>query len=138
MDTSGNAYVTGYTYSTNFPTVNPIQASNVRVDYFDAFVTKLNSSGSVLAYSTYLGGRFDDIGYGIAVDSAGNAYVTGDTGSTDFPTANAYQASLSRVFDAFVTKLNTSGSALIYSTYLGGGLVTQGGQSPWTLPATLM
>src|SRR5438045_3125710 len=86
----------------------------------DAFVAKLNASGSALIYSTYLGGSSSDFAFGIAVDSAGNAYVAGQTGSTDFPTANAGQGKSAGNGDAFVTKLNASGSALIYSTYLGG------------------
>jgi hypothetical protein len=118
VDTGGNAYVTGYTYSTNFPTKNPFQSALGGVD--DAFVTKLNAAGNALTYSTYLGGSSNDAGYGIAVDSGGNAYVTGFTYSTNFPTANPYQATFGGVEDAFVTKLNAAGSALTYSTYLGG------------------
>ena len=120
VDSSGNAYVTGYTTSTNFPTANALQASNVN-EYIDAFVTKLNASGSALLYSTYLGGSSYDTGWGIAVDSSGNAYMTGETYSSDFPTAYALQASYGGgSYDGFVTKLNASGNALIYSTYLGG------------------
>jgi len=120
VDPAGNAYVTGQTISTNFPTVNPLQTNQPGQD---AFVTKLNASGSAFIYSTYLGGSGpadSDIGFGIAADSAGNAYVTGQTSSDDFPTANAIQPAKAVAIDAFVTKLNTSGSALIYSTYLGG------------------
>ena len=91
MDAAGNAYVTGSTDSTNFPTANPLQATSWRRQQ-DAFVTKLNPAGSALVYSTYLGGSGDDEGYGIAVDAAGNAYVTGYTDSTNFPTANPLQA----------------------------------------------
>ena len=90
MDSSGNAYVTGYTDSTNFPTANAFQAA-FGGGNGDAFVTKLNAAGSALVYSTYLGGSGDDAGSGIAVDSSGNAYVTGHTTSTNFPTANAFQ-----------------------------------------------
>jgi len=75
----------------------------------------------VLVYSTYLGGGNSDRGYGIAVDSSGNAYVTGYTCSTDFPTSSAYDSSLGAYIDAFVSKLSSNGSTLIYSTYLGGG-----------------
>jgi hypothetical protein len=83
---------------------------------------KLNAAGSALVYSTYLGGSGQDIGYGIAVDTSGNAYVTGQTESTNFPTASPVQASYfgGGVSDAFVAKLNPAGSALVYSTYLGG------------------
>jgi len=118
VDSSGNAYVTGYTTSTNFPTVNPLQVSNG--GGYEAFVSKLNAAGSALVYSTYLGGSGSDAGGGIAVDSSSNAYVTGYTNSTNFPTANPFQASNGGGYDAFVSKLNAAGSALVYSTYLGG------------------
>jgi hypothetical protein len=124
VDSSGDAYVTGYTSSDDFPTVNPLQASNH--GDFDVFVAKLNSDGSALVYSTYLGGSGVDYGYGIAVDSSGNAYVTGRTYSTDFPTANPLQASYKGELDAFVAKLNPAGSALVYSTYLGGDRYDEG------------
>jgi len=124
VDSSGNAYVTGYTESTDFPTANPFQAhcDNCSGNNGDAFVAKLNSAGSALAYSTYLGGSSWDAGYGIVVDSSGNAYVTGQTDSTDFPTANPFQANYQANGDAFVAKLNAAGSALVYSTYLGSSL----------------
>jgi hypothetical protein len=120
-DSSGNAYVVGYTGSANFPgTVGAYQTSPP--GNYDTFVTKLNPSGSALVYSTYLGGSNKDEGLGVAVDSSGDAYVTGNTNSSDFPTtAGAFQTSLAGIWDAFVTKLNPSGSALAYSTYLGGG-----------------
>ncbi|MBL0321432.1 MAG: SBBP repeat-containing protein [Ignavibacteria bacterium] len=87
----------------------------------DAFVTKLNSNGSTLAYSTYIGGSNYDAGRGIAVDGSGNAYITGTTGSMNFPTFGAYQSSnAGGTNDAFVTKLNSNGSTLAYSTYIGG------------------
>jgi len=121
VDPSGDAYVTGITGSTNFPTANPIQASLAGEQ--NAFVAELNPTGSALVYSTYLGGRSIDVGYGIAVDSSGDAYVAGSTSSTNFPTASPLQASLAGTSNAFVAKLNWSGSALslVYSTYLGGG-----------------
>jgi Beta-propeller repeat len=118
VDGSGNACVTGYTDSTNFPTVNPLQAANR--GSFDAFVAKINSTGSALVYSSYLGGSGDDFGVGIAVDSSGNAYITGQTDSTDFPTVNPLQAANGGSLDTFVAKINSTGSALFYSTYLGG------------------
>jgi hypothetical protein len=121
VDGAGNAYVTGFTSSTDFPTTNPLQATSGGGVYGeDAFVAKLNATGNALVYSTYLGGSGDDFGDGIAVDGAGNAYVTGSTDSTDFPTANPLQATCAGVSDAFVTKLNAAGNALVYSTYLGG------------------
>jgi hypothetical protein len=115
VDSSGNAYVTGWTYSVNFPTASPLQATNGGGN--DAFVSKLNPAGSALVYSTYLGGSGSDWGYGIAVNSSGNAYVTGET-SGGFPTVNPLQAGAGG--DAFVSKLNAAGSALVYSTCLGG------------------
>ena len=118
VDSSGNAYITGPTYSTNFPTMNPLQASNG--GEMDAFVSKINSAGSALTYSTYLGGSYNDFAEGIAVDSNGNSYVTGYTISDDFPTQNPIQALKNGPFDAFVTKINSAGSGLAYSTYLGG------------------
>jgi len=119
VDLSGDAYVTGTTNSTDFPTVNALQSMYHVGAEHNAFIAKINPSGSALIYSTYLGGSAGDTGNGIAVDSAGNAYVTGETASTNFPTVNALQPSNSGE-DAFVAELNPSGSALIYSTYLGG------------------
>lgn len=130
-DVHGNAYVTGSTLSPDFPTKNAFQPNylgNVN-QTSNAFVAKFNSAGE-LVYSTYLGGGGDaqsgngDQGNGIAVDGAGNAYVTGVTASADFPLKNAFQTSTcsSNIFcsDAFVTKLDAAGSALVYSTFLGG------------------
>jgi Beta-propeller repeat len=120
IDMDGNAYVTGNTLSTDFPTT----AGAVQTTFGggqDAFVTKLNATGSGLVYSTYLGGLDVDNGLGIAVGRFGNAYVSGNTESTNFPTtAGAVQTVLGGGQDAFVTKLNETGSALVYSTYLGG------------------
>ena len=122
VDSAGNAYVTGTTNSTNFPTANAFQSANGGVSVTqDAFVTKLNAAGNAFVYSTYIGGTGGEVGHGIAVDSAGNAYVTGGTGSnTTFPTANAIQCARAGGSDVFVTKLNTAGNALAYSTYIGG------------------
>src|SRR5262249_19851718 len=89
--------------------------------YYDAFVAKLDATGSALLYSTYLGGTGEEYGYGIAVDAAGDAYVTGYTTSTDFPTTTgALRTSLGVYADAFVPKLDATGSALFYSPCLGG------------------
>jgi len=120
MDGVGNAYVTGETSSANFPIAgSPFQAALSVAP--DAFVTKVNGTGSALTYSTYLGGSLADIGRGIAVDPLDNAYVTGETRSANFPTSGSpFQAALSVAPDAFVTKLSATGSALVYSTYLGG------------------
>ncbi len=118
VDASGSAYVIGDTESTDFPAANPVQ-SNFG-GFWDAFVTKLSPSGNALVYSSYLGGSNDEYGLSIAVDAAGNAYMTGRTSSANFPTANPFQANSGGGWDAFITKLNPSGSALVYSTYLGG------------------
>jgi hypothetical protein len=127
VDSSGNAYVTGVTHSTNFPTANAFQGTGggVGSGSADVFVTKLNAAGSALVYSTYLGGNSDDEGDGIAVDSSGNAYVTGFAASTNFPTtANAFQGTFVGIggLRVFVTKLNAAGSGLVYSTYLAGNV----------------
>ena len=119
VDASGSAYVAGFTDSTNFPTQNAFQPANGGAN--DAFVTKFSPSGTTLIYSTYLGGSDFDFGWGgVAVDASGNAYVTGETSSTDFPLLNPFQPTLNGGDDAFVTKLNATGTTLIYSTYLGG------------------
>ncbi|HEV2493118.1 MAG TPA: SBBP repeat-containing protein [Terriglobia bacterium] len=119
VDSSGNAYVTGSTESTDFPTAKPLQGGSGGAS--DAFVTKVNPSGSTLVYSTYLGGSAADSGQAIAVDASGNAYVAGSTASGNFPIANALQPSNGGGDqDAFITKLSADGSALVYSTYLGG------------------
>ena len=118
VDTLGDAYVTGQTFSSNFPTT----AGAFKTTYGgrgDAFVSRLNASGSSLVYSSYLGGSGLDEARGIAVDLASNAYVTGKTFSTNFPISGALQASNKGNEDAFVTQLNASGS-LVFSTYLGG------------------
>ncbi|OPY69632.1 MAG: Beta-propeller repeat protein [Syntrophorhabdus sp. PtaU1.Bin002] len=118
IDSSGNAYVAGYTYSGNFPTLNPYQGTIGGSN--DAFITKLSPSGQTLIYSTYLGGSSNDGAGAIAIDSSGNAYVAGNTGSINFPTLNPYQGSRGGSNDAFVAKLGPSGNSLVYSTYLGG------------------
>jgi hypothetical protein len=117
VDASGNAYVAGQAFE-NFPLVNPLQAISTG---FDAFVAKVNSEGSALIYSTYLGGNGADSADDITIDANGDAYVTGRTGSTNFPTVNAFQPAFGGPgLDCFVTKVNSSGTALIFSTYLGG------------------
>ncbi|HTW48519.1 MAG TPA: SBBP repeat-containing protein [Acidobacteriaceae bacterium] len=132
VDTAGDAYVAGQTPASDFPvTQGAYQTQNNEVGNFaaNAFVTELNPAGTALVYSTYLGGSGSDSASGIAVDSAGNAYVTGTTGSTDFPvTTGAFQTVNQgansplgvSLTNAFATKLNATGSALVYSTYLGG------------------
>ncbi len=124
VDGSGNAYVTGWTDSTNFPTLNPYQTDQGLRDAFAAKLDTTKNGTASLVYSTYLGGNNDDQGYGIAVDGSGNAYLTGTTYSTNFPTLNQYQTEPGDGnCDAFVTKLDTTQSgeaSLVYSTYLGG------------------
>ncbi len=124
VDAGGNTYVTGYTHSSNFPTLNPFQTYQ---GGYDAFVTKLSSFGNTLIYSTYLGGSSDDWSYAIGIDATGSTYVTGETFSSSFPIHNSYQATWGPWLTAFVTKLNSSGSSLSYSTFLGGGGSPDGG-----------
>ncbi|TMG76740.1 MAG: hypothetical protein E6H75_07765, partial [Betaproteobacteria bacterium] len=125
VDADGNAYVTGTTGS-GFPTT-PGAFQTISGGSGDAFVTKLDPTGSILVYSTFLGGSGSDGGSGIAIDTLGNAYVTGGTNSINFPTtAGAFQPTFGGFSDAFVTKLDPTGSALLYSTYLGGSGAEEG------------
>jgi hypothetical protein len=128
-DSAGNAYVTGQTKSSNFPTTggafdrtfNVDNCPRCGIDQYDAFVTKLNPTGSGLVYSTFVGGTSLDDSLGIAVDGARNAYVAGETSSGNFPTTpGALDTTANGGNDVVVTKLNASGSALVYSTRLGG------------------
>jgi hypothetical protein len=116
--------VSGYTNSPNFPTANPFQPALGGLS--DTFVTKLNPTGTALVYSSYLGGNNYELPGKITVDSSGSVYLTGDTSSTDFPTVNPLQPSLAGVSDAYVTKLNRAGSAIVFSTYLGGNSTDRG------------
>ena len=119
-DGGGNAYVAGYATSTDFPTT-PGSFQPTAPTVWDAFVTKFDPTGSVLLYSTYIGGSSSDPLYGFTVDSAGNAYLSGHTGSVNFPTTpGAFDTVLDTGTDAFAVKLSTSGSSLVYSTFLGG------------------
>jgi uncharacterized protein (TIGR03437 family) len=141
LDTAGNVYLAGQTYSSDFPLSHPLQSAQSEGSCLalntqntsacaDAFVAKINSSGT-LVYSTYLGGSSSDLATGIAADTQGNAYVTGTTYSADFPAVNAIQDPVSGACrgiwgaaavpcsDAFVTKITAEGNALIYSTYIG-------------------
>ncbi|HKY05741.1 MAG TPA: SBBP repeat-containing protein, partial [Blastocatellia bacterium] len=129
VDSLGHAYVTGTTITKTFPVKDALQP--VFGGFRDAFVTKLNTDGTGLVYSTYLGGRADDRSQGIAIDSEGSAYISGTTNSDNFPTSNPIQPFLTgsddifveNSYDAFISKLNPAGSALSYSTYLGGSRV---------------
>ena len=128
VDAQGNAYVTGYTESPDFPTVNPIDSSQ---EGGDAFVLKLSSNGDSLVYSTLLGGSDKDYPRALALSSTNNVYVTGGTSSTDFPAVSAYDDSFNGGDDyfggdCFVAKLEDDGSALLFSTYVGGGLIDHG------------
>jgi hypothetical protein len=128
-DGLGNIYVTGLTYSTDFPTSSPLQAANGGNQDADAFVTEINAAGSALVYSTYLGGNGYDRANGIAVDVQNNAYVTGITRSANFPMSNPVQstcASCPTFGDAFLTEIQSGGVGLGYSTYLGGNQEDEG------------
>jgi hypothetical protein len=122
-DGSGNAYVTGYVLSDDFPTTAEAFDTSMIGSCYAIFVTKINFTGSDLVYSTFLGGTGPngDFAYGIAVDNSGHAYVTGDAGSVNFPiTSGAFDTTFNGNYDAFVTKLTPDGSDLSYSTFLGG------------------
>jgi Bacterial Ig-like domain (group 3)/PKD domain/Beta-propeller repeat len=128
LDAAGNIYVDGTTSSTNLPTTPNAFQPTYPGGGSDAFVAKLSAGGTSLAYLTYLGGNVADTSsnVGMAVDAAGDAYVTGTTLSPDFPTVNAYQSTLSGSEDAYVAELNPSGTALVNSTYFGGSSTTTG------------
>jgi hypothetical protein len=145
LDAAGNVYVVGSTGSPDFPTVRAFQTTT-RGEHCgpppgepcrQAFVTKLSASGSSAVYSTYLGGKDHDDGFGVALDGRRRAHITGSTASTDFPTRNPLQSRLDNAActsvqpeelcdDGFVTKLSRSGQELLYSTYLGGRAEDQG------------
>ncbi|MGL5379768.1 SBBP repeat-containing protein, partial [Clostridium sp.] len=124
IDNNQNAYIAGSTYSLNFPVKNSYQSTFQGIR--DAFLTKIDttlSGTNSLIYSTYIGGNNDNVGSGVAVDNNQNAYIAGYTSSINFPVKNAYQITLQGVYDAFLTKIDTTLSgtnSLIYSTYIGG------------------
>jgi hypothetical protein len=118
VDAVGGVYVAGYTLSSDFPLVAPLQATPGGAS--DAFLLKINPSGSALVYSTYLGGSSDDYAQGVAVTATGSARLVGTTHSSNFPTSAAFQSSFAGDSDAFVTAVNVGGSALTFSTLLGG------------------
>jgi len=123
LDGEGNAYAVGYTSSPDFPTTPGVVDPNYGGGYDDVFVLKLSPSGNRIDYATFLGGSADDWGMDLAVDRAGHAYVTGWTGSADFPTTpDSFDPSNdgSSGTDSFLAKLNPTGTSLIYSTFLGG------------------
>lgn len=119
VDQQGNAYVTGNTRSANFPLQSPLPNAQFAGNT-DGFISKVSAAGQDLFYSTFVGGNLDDSVNGVAVDSAGNAYIAGETSSDNFPTTtNPYQKDLKGLADMFATKLNPSGNQLLYSTYVG-------------------
>ncbi|MBZ5665716.1 MAG: choice-of-anchor D domain-containing protein [Acidobacteriia bacterium] len=141
MDSSNHVFITGYTYSGDYPVMNPYQANSAGGQ--DAFVTEVASDGASLVYSSYLGGNSSDYGWGIVVDGTGNMYVAGSTYSQNFPTANAFQSTVSPNQNGyygqygFLTKLTPDGSALVYSTYYAGSTnIVQScyGQPCWPSP----
>ncbi len=123
VDPAGNAYVTGHTNSANFPTLNPAQPANGGAD--DAFVAKFDAAGGQV-YATYLGGTSFDHGNAIAIDSAGNAYVTGYCEAAFPVTGQAFKPTITGASDAFIAKLNQAGSAFLYVTYVGGSTLDEG------------
>lgn len=143
LDPSGQVYVTGSTYSTDFPTVNPFQATNAGDR--DVFVLKLSAAGNSLVYSTYIGGTALDIGTDIAVNSLGQSFVTGYTASAAYDLAGTpFDNTLGGTEDAFLTRLSASGSSLVASTYFGGagkdeafGLTLRSGDTVYICGQTL-
>jgi len=118
LDSTNNVYVAGVTYSSDFPVLLPLQGLNGTAN---AFVSKINATGTALQYSTYLGGSNVDQANAIAIDSVGSTYITGSTSSVDFPvTAGVYQSALTGTYNTFVTKMAPNGASLIYSTFIGG------------------
>jgi len=140
---NGEAYVTGWTESSDFPTT-PGALDTSYHNNWDAFVVKLNTTGSALTYATFLGGSVTECGEAITVDGNGAAYVTGWTNSSDFPTTpgaldrtcgsdgNCNYDGTFQYDDAFVVKLNSTGSALSYATFLGAATGMTASASPWT------
>ncbi len=131
VDGSGNSYLVGFTQSPDYPTTaGAFDRTGATNNFSDVFVAKLNPAGTALVYSTFIGGSDLDFGRAIAVDASGNAYIAGQTKSSNFPTtSNAFDRTFNVLncprcgvdnYDAFVAKLNANGSALVYSTFLGG------------------
>ncbi len=142
VDGAGNAYVTGYTTSdqATFPVTGGPDLTFNGGNY-DAFVAKVNAAGTALLYAGYIGGAGDDGGYGIAVDGAGNAYVTGytDSDQATFPVTGGPDLTYNGgTDDAFVAKVNAAGTALLYAGYIGGAATMRATASRWTAPATPM
>jgi Beta-propeller repeat len=124
VDSSDSLYVTGWTAALNFPIDNAVEASNQ--GGVDVIVAKLNAAGTALIYATYIGGRSNDQGAGIAVDSLGQAYVTGMTSSSNFPLVLSNRGGIGGTTTAFALKLNATGNTLLYSGYIGGTVYDTG------------
>jgi len=142
VDADGNAYLTGATQSADFPFTGGAFDTTYNGGW-DAFVVKLNSAGSARAYATFLGGSSDDYGMGIALDGDGNAYVAGTTRSDNFPLVGAFDSTRGGD-EAFITKVNAAGAALVYSSYLGGntydygyGVAVDGADSAYVVGITI-
>ena len=119
VDSGGNAYAVGFSSSTDFPTTAGA-FDRTPNGAFDSTLTKLNPAGSALVYSTFIGGSDFDSVAGLRVDSAGSAYLAGGTSSVDWPVTPGAFDTTNNNGDAFVTKFNPAGSALVYSTFIGG------------------
>ncbi|MFA7153489.1 MAG: SBBP repeat-containing protein, partial [Methanoregulaceae archaeon] len=119
LDTDNDIYITGSTDSILFPVISRYQRTYLAGQQ-DAYILKIDSNGTQLLYSNYIGGTTKDVGYGVAVDGNNNPYITGETYSWNFPTKDAYNAVFSGYSDVFVTKVGSSGESLVYSTYIGG------------------
>jgi hypothetical protein len=134
VDAQGNAYIVGTAASLNFPTtagvIKPqLLPSTNNQNWYDAFVTKMNPTGTALVWSTYYGGRNgSEVGTDVALDASGNVLIAGTTMANDLPTVNAYQATFGGTDDAFAAKLNPTGTAILFSTYLGGNNTDSGGR----------
>ncbi|MFX1534705.1 MAG: SBBP repeat-containing protein, partial [Promethearchaeota archaeon] len=124
VDSDGNSYIAGQTGSSDFPTQNAYQSTHK--GNYDAFVTKLNGTGNGLIFSTFIGGTGIDIANGITLDAEGNSYITGSTTSSDFPIYDTYNSTYGGNGDVFITKLNITGTGLVFSTYLGGSGIDGG------------
>jgi hypothetical protein len=125
VDSEGSAYVSGWTQSTNFP----LASQGTTPSGTNAFIAKLDVSGSSLLYADFIGGSSEDYAQAMTLDSNNNAYVTGYTCSSDFPMVNAFQSSMNGCWDGFISKVSADGSSLLYSTYLGGS----GGALPYAI-----
>ncbi|MFC1725912.1 SBBP repeat-containing protein [candidate division KSB1 bacterium] len=120
VDPDENIYILGYSKSSDFPTTLNVYDVSINAGY-DIILSKINSSGNLLCYSTFIGGDGEDIGYGLAVDTLGNAYVTGYTNSPNFPaTTDAFQTGKGNGLDAFISVLDSAGADISYSSFLGG------------------